>query len=179
MRRAKPSRSSEPSGPEAVAARRRRAAEELLDVRLRSRDPFVELEVRNPVHRTSYRVLCPAYPERDPTLCTCTDFARRGLGTCKHVEAGWDWLSGRSALPEPEGPPARPVPDRAAWEEIDRRVATLQHAKPSGIREVDAVGAALFEPPTGPPKGVERGGEAVGRTKRERSAPTTTSRARP
>lgn len=35
----------------------------------------------------SYRVVVPAFPDRDGVQCSCPDFMTRGLGTCKHTEA--------------------------------------------------------------------------------------------
>ena len=167
-----------PPDPEEVARRRQRAAEESLDVRLRSREPFTDLEVRNPVHRTAYRVLFPEYPQRDGALCTCTDFARRGLGTCKHVEAAWEWLS--TASPGPA--PTVPARDRTAagelWGEIDRRLDPLTRADPSGIRDVEEAGSVLFEPTD---LSVRGGGvvEKVGRPKPTGAGSRPTSRGRP
>jgi hypothetical protein len=161
-----------------VATRRRRAAEEPLDVRLRSREPVVDLEVRNPIHRTSYRVLFPEFPLRDSALCTCTDFARRGLGTCKHLEAGWSWLQ---ELPElPEAPVAAPTdrPPGELWKEIDRRLDRLGRSAPARIREVEKAGAPLYEQGTFPEDEEREGGEKVGRPGTGRPPPRTTSRAR-
>lgn len=164
--------------PDAVAQRRLRAAEESLDVRLRALEPFADLEVRNPVHRTAYRVLFPEYPQRDGVLCTCTDFARRGLGTCKHVEAAWDWLR----TPSHRQASTVPTPDRGPggelWGEIDRRVEALTRTAPAAIRDVEGPGAILFE--TGDPR--PRGGgvpEKVGRAKPTGAGPRPTSRGRP
>ena len=128
----------------AVAERRSRALEEPLDVRLRTREPYPLLEVRNPLHGTLYLVLLSEYPDRDGALCTCTDFARRGLGTCKHLEAGVRWLRAH-----PEATPL--VTDRPAhqsgsvWKEIDRRLASATGAaEPESLR-LRRPGAALFE----------------------------------
>jgi hypothetical protein len=175
------SRRDEPGNPEALAARRRRAVEEPLDVRLRSREPYVELEVRNPIHRTSYRVLFPEYPGRASGLCTCTDFARRGLGTCKHLEAGWSWLAGLPELPEPTGPAGAPVPCDLLWQEIDRRLQRWGRSPPRRIRDLEDAGAVLFEEgpaPSGPPGANEAGG-AGGRSRAGRTPSRPTSRARP
>ncbi len=35
----------------------------------------------------TYRVLVPAFPDRQGAQCSCLDFLTRGLGTCKHLEA--------------------------------------------------------------------------------------------
>ena len=112
-------------------------------MRLRAVDPFLLLEVRNPLHGTVYRVLLPEYPARASELCTCADFARRGLGTCKHIEAAYRW---RAEHPDAEadGPrrPAGPTAP-ALWKEIDRR-----HRRPKPGPEslrIRAAGAVLFE----------------------------------
>jgi hypothetical protein len=165
---------------EALASRRRRAAEELLDVRLAARDPVVRLEVRNPIHRTSYSVLFPEFPRRDAAMCTCTDFARRGLGTCKHIEAGWGWLEEHGVPPgtDPEAPPPTAVGE--LWPAIDRRLEALRREGPRGIRDVERAGALLFEEPAAREEEPERkAGEEVGRGGRRRRTPTRTSRARP
>jgi len=129
--------------PYAVAERRSRALEEPLDVRLERRAPFAVLEVRNPLHRTDYRVMLPLFPDRSVALCTCTDFARRDLGTCKHVEAAVHW---RSSHPEsrPVDPP-RPSPDAGlVWAEVDLRARdpgdgpTAQRIRAPGRALIDA-----------------------------------------
>jgi hypothetical protein len=113
-------------------------------VRVKSRDLYPLLEVRNPIHRTAYLVMLPEFPSGTPALCTCTDFARRGLGTCKHIEAGLRWLNGH--------PDARPpassrtvVRPPNVWPEIDRREKELPAAPRLTGRELARPGAALFE----------------------------------
>lgn len=164
----------------AVADRQARAAEELLDVRLRLEGPPVEIEVRNPVHGTRYRVFLPAYPELEPGLCTCTDFARRGLGTCKHIEATRAWL-GEHPVPEPR--PERSASsgaDEQLWKRIDRRLERLRENAPRNIREVEAVGRLLIDGDEPSGEGTEEGvGEEVGRRAAGKRRPTPTSRARP
>jgi hypothetical protein len=126
-----------------VADRRSRALEEPLDVRRRPA-PYPQFEVRNPLHGTSYRVMLPEFPRRASELCTCTDFARRGLGTCKHIEAAYRWASDHAT--EPASPPssARPGPSpESVWKEIDRRLAA-PGAGPAPQR-LRRPGAALFE----------------------------------
>jgi hypothetical protein len=98
------------------AARRSRGREELLEVRPDRSAPFPSLEVRNPGHGTRYRVLWPTYPLSDPLACDCADFAHRGLGTCKHIEAVRLWAVEHEA--ELARPPAVSVP-AVGWEEID------------------------------------------------------------
>lgn len=101
----------------AVDERRQRAIEEPLDVRVRATQPYLRIEVRNPIHETRYLVLFPTYPSLDTALCTCTDFARRGLGTCKHIEAALRWLADRPVT-RPVGP--RPLARSGTWKRIDR-----------------------------------------------------------
>jgi hypothetical protein len=126
-----------------VAARRSRSVEEPLDVRLRATEPYPLLEVRNPLHGTAYLVMLPEFPARASELCTCTDFARRGFGTCKHIEAAYRW---RAEQPEAKAPhPSRPTlpPLGALWKEIDRR-RSRPGAGPESLR-VRRAGAVLFE----------------------------------
>jgi hypothetical protein len=99
--------------------------EEPLDVRLRTEVVYPILEVRNPLHGTVYLVLLPDFPSTEAAFCTCTDFARSGLGTCKHVEAGHRWLLGHPSA-TPLIPPGRvPRPRLGVWREVDRRLAAL------------------------------------------------------
>jgi len=182
MGRSVPGRPARPGGPpdrEAVATRRRRAAEEPLDVRLRAREPFVDLDVRNPIHRTSYRVVFPEYPRRDSALCTCTDFARRGLGTCKHVEAAWGWLhdaqEGSTAVVA--GP--TPVRTDGLWPGIERQLQRLTRSPPTEIREVEAAGELLYAPEEERTSEGTEGPEEVGRSASRRVSPRSTSRGRP
>jgi len=127
-----------------VSERRSRALEEPLDLRLRQREPYPLIEVRNPLHRTAYLVMRPTYPDREPALCTCTDFARRGLGTCKHIEAVDRWLPNHAdATPSPA--PKSSVRPASVWHEIDRRLERETKAgRPAALRFRDA-GATLFE----------------------------------
>jgi uncharacterized Zn finger protein len=107
-----------------VDERRLRAAEEPLDVRLRTEEVYPVLQVRNPLHGTGYLVLLPAFPSSDHALCTCTDFARRGLGTCKHIEAGYRWLTQHPDA-RPLLPPERHVGRKSGlWKQVDRRLAS-------------------------------------------------------
>jgi hypothetical protein len=108
--------------PWAVAERRSRAVEEPLDLRLTARQPFVRLEVANPLHHSVYEVLFPGAPDLTVALCTCTDFARTGLGTCKHVEAARRFLERHPNAPL-QGPAPPPWDGAPAWQEIDRRLA--------------------------------------------------------
>ena len=125
----------------AAEERRSRALESPLDVRWRSDPRFVHLDVRNPVHKSHYDVVFPAFPERVHGFCTCTDFAKRGLGTCKHIEAAWIWLSDRAGATEPL-PEERS--EKPLWDDIDRRIkAAGRLEQPEGLR-VRYAGAALF-----------------------------------
>lgn len=142
-RRPKPSTSDA----DAVTERRARAIEEPLDVQLRTAEPYPLLEVRNPIRRTAYLVMLPEYPSRSSALCTCTDFARRGLGTCKHIEAGLRWLS-----EHPDAPPLRPGADDAArtarlWKKLDLRAGAASKDPAPPSRRWRRAGATLFEGP--------------------------------
>jgi hypothetical protein len=162
--------------PWAVAERRSRAVEEPLDVLLLFRAPFPLLEVRNPLHRTHYRVMLPAFPERSVALCTCSDFARRGLGTCKHIEASARWLERH-----PNAPPAGPGPTldpEGVWGEIDRRVQLPPAPAVPDSRAWRASGATLYEWAGAPYWVDEERKEEVGRGGKGRSKPSP-SRGRP
>ncbi|HZY91572.1 MAG TPA: hypothetical protein VFG07_02175 [Thermoplasmata archaeon] len=125
-----------------TGARRRRAVEEPLDYVAQETSPIVVLRVRNPLHGTQYQIYLPAYPSRDWALCTCPDFARRGLGTCKHLEGTGRWIAEHPVL-EPR--PRPPSPDVGArWAEIDRRRAVLNAATADGPA-LRSIGAALFD----------------------------------
>jgi hypothetical protein len=132
----------DPDPATARAEREARALEEPLDVRLRSLEPCGVLEVRNPIHRTAYLVLLPEYPAPRPALCTCTDFARRGLGTCKHVEAAVRWLVASPGA-RPTGPAQGSDRTRGFWEEIDRRVAAMSAGSELSARDLARVADLL------------------------------------
>ncbi|MGP8071943.1 MAG: hypothetical protein ACLPZM_02300 [Thermoplasmata archaeon] len=162
--------------PWAVAERRSRAVEEPLDVRLERLVPFPILEVRNPLHRTAYRVMLPLFPDRSVALCTCTDFARRGLGTCKHIEAAGRW---RERHPDaPPRYPARPFAPAEVWSEVDRRLEALDLEERPASRTWRRPGAVLFERAPAPWVEREEGKEEVGRGGPRRST-SKTSRGRP
>ena len=130
-----------------IDQRKFRAIAEPLDLRAIAREPYPIVEVRNPTRRTRYVTLWPAYPDRGPAFCTCTDFARRGLGDCKHVEAAWRWLR-RPTPPgqEPALPP--PVNPSALWAELERRLLVQAASEPKDIRALAEVGALLEQPPS-------------------------------
>ena len=139
--RERPAARRAPAG--GIETRRARALEEPLDFR-RLPGPYPRLEVRNPIHGTHYLVLLPVYPDRGVALCTCTDFARAGLGTCKHVEAAVRWLDLHPEAVRDPGP-ATDVAGEALWEEVDRRT----HSVPSELspaRRMDYAGEALARP---------------------------------
>ncbi len=103
---------------------------------------FVRLEVRNPIHATHYRVLLPTYPSRDAAMCTCADFSRSGLGTCKHVEAAFRWMAAHpNEVADPEPELEEPAP---AWEEIDQRIRSVP-ADASPARRMTWAGMVLTE----------------------------------
>ena len=162
--------------PWAVAERRSRAVEEPLDVLLLARAPFPLLEVRNPLHRTDYRVMLPDFPERAVALCTCSDFARRGLGTCKHIEAAARWLERHpAALAAGPGPTADP---ETVWAEIDRRTDSPSRTPLPDSLEWRRAGATLYErsgtsylPKKGKKEEVGRGGKGRSRPSPSRGRP--------
>ncbi len=135
-----------------VRERRRRALEEPLDVRPRSGGACPEFEVDNPVHGTRYHVFLPELPGRDGALCDCTDFGRRGVGTCKHIEAVLLWV------PEhPGGGEARPAPFRpdTIWAAIDAARAAQRAAGPLDPATLRIPGEILLARP--PRSSVARG----------------------
>jgi hypothetical protein len=136
-----------PADPEAVRERRARALEEPLDVRLRRRTPYPLLEVRNPIHGTVYLVMLPEFPAGSSALCTCTDFARRGLGTCKHIEAGLPWLR---AHPE-ASPLIADRPERGGtvriWKKIEAGLAAATRGPTLDARRWRRAGALLLNSP--------------------------------
>ena len=114
-RRPRPKREPDPAAAE--DERRERGIREPLDVAVIETFPHLAVAVRNPVHRTRYVVHLPAYPTREGALCSCPDFAHRGIGMCKHIEAALPRLDGR---PRERELPRRGLPDpRALWERID------------------------------------------------------------
>ena len=132
---------------EELSERRSRALEEPLDLRLRQREPFPVVEVRNPLHKTTYLVLRPTFPDREPGLCTCPDFARRGLGTCKHIEAVDRWLTTHPSA-TPSTPPKAGPSVAAVWHEIDQRLAREPERQVPWSRRLREPGAVLIESTT-------------------------------
>lgn len=141
------SRAIPPEGAErdrATDERRYRALRELLDVREDPRAPAPAVQVGNPIHATHYRVYLPGYPALEPAACGCADYAHRGLGTCKHVEAARRWLSGH---PGAVAIPHRSHGDAEAerlWRGIDDRIARKTDRRPASQRWRHA-GALLYE----------------------------------
>lgn len=113
-------------------------------MRLRTREPFPILEVRNPLHGTGYRVLLPEWPSRSSALCTCTDFARRGLGTCKHLEAGVRWFGDHPDAKPLSVPAAVPRPS-TVWREIESRQGSVPPTPLPDSLRLRRVGAVLYE----------------------------------
>jgi hypothetical protein len=90
--------------------------------------------------------MLPEFPGEAAALCTCSDFARRGLGGCKHIAAAQTWLSRHP--PEPVGEnPAAAARASGIWLEIDRRLARSGAGTDRPPRELARPGAALFEGP--------------------------------
>jgi hypothetical protein len=99
------------------------------------------LEVRNLRRQSRYTVYVPAFPGRTGVFCGCVDFAKRDLGTCKHVEAAWLWLADQG----PEGRnPASVAPSGALWALVDRRLRQLPTAKVPPSARIRLVGSALL-----------------------------------
>lgn len=66
----------------------------------------------------TYRVLVPAFPDREGGQCNCRDFLTRGLGTCKHLEAT---LAQAAAAPPPQlALRGKLTVPHAGWAEIER-----------------------------------------------------------
>ena len=93
------------------------------------------------MHGTQYLLFLPAYPSVEWGLCTCPDFARRGLGTCKHLEGATRWIP---AHPREGFPPARAVPAPDLWSVIDRRQELARSGAIDGST-LRAIGAVLVE----------------------------------
>jgi hypothetical protein len=104
------------------------------------REPYPVLEVRNPLHHTSYRVFLPEFPSSATGLCTCPDFSRRGLGTCKHLEAALRHIRMHPTGRLMDSKEAAIPPARQLWEAIDR--APLRAEELSTLHES---GRALWD----------------------------------
>ncbi|MEM0128759.1 MAG: SWIM zinc finger family protein [Thermoplasmata archaeon] len=171
-----------PPGPEERVDRRTRALEEPLEIR-RLAGAYPRFEVRNPIRRTRYVVRLPRFPDRMAATCECPDFARRGLGTCKHIEAAVRELlaaPGAETAPEASTPrggapqvgpsPGERISARTLWHRIDRRrreagslagppAVRLRRPGDTLIEDLPEEEAAVF-PGAGPPAGA--GGEGTG-----------------
>jgi hypothetical protein len=108
--------------------RRARAHEELFDIRLVPQSAFVHLDIVNPLRGSRYEVLMPGYPDLSTGVCTCSDFAQRDLGTCKHLEAVRLWLPDHPGEIGASGQadPSSATRTAGVWEEIDRRISALR-----------------------------------------------------
>jgi len=134
---------------EALEERLKRSVEEPLDVRIREVTPYPILAVRNPLHGTEYLVMLPTSPATDVTLCTCTDFARRGLGRCKHIEAAIRWWTGPAPKRPPRAPAIRSVRPSALWKKIDRATAERESTSTPQSLAWRKPGRLLFEKSAG------------------------------
>ncbi len=97
---------------------------------------------------TVYSVLVPEYPSRESAMCSCPDFGRRGLGTCKHVEASLLWLEEHRAEAAPDPAALDPASVEECWKEIDRqidRVNSDAHPSPLTVR---VPGSILYRRPS-------------------------------
>jgi hypothetical protein len=131
--RGAPEQAPKRSNEELAAERRSRAFEEPLDVRPRPGAPYARFEVRNPRRKTRYVVLLPEFPGRSTAFCDCTDFGRRGIGTCKHVEAVLIW---HSENPREGAAAPRPFDPGPVWADVDRRLARWENDRaPDAIRD--------------------------------------------
>lgn len=106
--------------------------------------PFPVVEVRNPAHGTRYRVVLPEFPGGGSAMCSCDDFVRRAVGTCKHVEAA------RLALAAQRSSAGPSIPfdvewARAIWEDVRARLERAGPPNAWGPRRLRAAGGALLE----------------------------------
>lgn len=129
-------------GTDEAAERRLRAVTEPLDFSVRETSPVLTLVVRNPLHGTQYLAYLPEHPARTGALCTCPDFARRGVEACKHLEGAFRWIAEH---PDREERPRTVATDPyALWAEVDRRRDRARPEAPSG-RSLREAGAVLYE----------------------------------
>jgi hypothetical protein len=149
----KPRRASKREPPERLPwlryDRMARAVTERLRVRAMPGQPFWLLSVRNPVHHTRYQVALPEYPGGEAQFCSCVDFARKGIGTCKHIEAARAWLE---AQPDVHRLAAPVRGASAIWRAMD-----AARREGDRVRTPDAVhlrepGRVLFERGVSPPR---------------------------
>jgi hypothetical protein len=155
-----------------------RAVTERLRVRPVPGQPFWVLAVHNPVHHTRYQVCLPEFPSGEAQFCSCEDFARRGIGTCKHVEAATAWLESH---PEVTRPPASRLGVSNLWRDIDAaRKDSESPDRPVPVR-IRLPGRVLFERGAASHSNVgrKREGEKVRSSQTGDRAPSSTSRALP
>ncbi|MCI4336924.1 MAG: hypothetical protein L3K17_07000 [Thermoplasmata archaeon] len=145
-----------PRGEEETAGaerdRRSRAREEPLEVSWTQTDPFGIAIVRNPLHGTRYRAYLPALPDLESAMCTCQDFARRGLSTCKHLEAIRLWLVER---PVPAIPPTGGADVSRVWATVDRG-RRARRTGPVTARSMRSEGRVLIDRPNGSERAAAR-----------------------
>jgi hypothetical protein len=110
--------------------------------------------------------MLPEFPASSGGLCTCSDFARRGLGTCKHIVAAERWLRSHPDAKPPEGTTPNPRAAESVWKEVDLRLAERGVAEPLDIREVSRPGEVLLAEEARPVR--ERSAE---KERRERVGP--------
>jgi len=167
LRPGEPRRRITVSDSEARAERRSRSIEEPMAVALLARDPYPALEVRNPLHRTTYRVYFPEGSAVGLGLCTCPDFSRRDLGTCKHIEAAARHLR-MHPQGRPTGVPETPEASElwAALEREDDRTGGLGSLHRWGRPLHQWPGNPLHEGPTDPPSRADRPPAGSGATRR-------------
>ncbi len=135
-----------------------RAVTERLRVRPVPGQPFWVLAVRNTVHHTHYQVFLPEYPSGEARFCSCVDFSRKGIGTCKHVEAATAWLESH---PDVTRPAASRQGVASVWRAIDTgpEGAGAAHRR---NRFAYAPGRVLFEKRAAPRRGAQEGGGGKG-----------------
>jgi hypothetical protein len=133
---------ADPAEPPARSAYR----DEVLEVRPLTGVPFAAFEAVNRSRGSRYPVYLPAAPSLEGAMCTCEDFARRGRGVCKHIEAVAVYL--RDA-PPPAAPDRTIERQRAAdtWGAIDEGFAALPTGPAPTARQLRAIGRALLTSP--------------------------------
>jgi hypothetical protein len=128
--------------------RRHRGREDLVEVRRRPELPLVAFEAVNRARGSRYPVYLPAAPSLEGGMCTCEDFARRGRGTCKHLEAVATFLS-----EHPDEGLAVPLDEsaeiRRRWQAIDARWVPRGGDPRPWPDRLRWVGRVLIELPSG------------------------------
>ena len=96
--------------------------------------------------------MLPEFPSPASALCTCEDFARRGLGTCKHIEAAYRWRGEHPDAPPLLSADPRAVRTRGLWKEIDRRLSAVTSRTEGSVRRRwRRAGAVLYDRPAPDP----------------------------